>query len=136
MEILLQRLHNSPTTGCAGRLTSSGVHFGDTLEDPFRETKVPGDSCVPPGRYSLKLSASPHFGSILPELEGVPGFTGVRIHSGNSKGDTRGCILIGILKSATLTNSRITLAPFLGTLLSATIRKEPIWITISNPLNS
>ncbi len=76
--------------------------FGFTLEDVVREgPKVPGETAIPAGRYKVILSASHVFknrdGSpkVLPELLDVPGFSGVRIHGGNTAADTKGCILVG-----------------------------------------
>lgn len=72
----------------------------NTLEDEWRdyqggEIKVPGDSCIPSGQYTIKLQHSTHFNRLMPYLQNVPGFDGVMIHWGNDEKDTKGCILVG-----------------------------------------
>ena len=64
-----------------------------TLEDQVRPSKVYGKTAIPAGRYEIKLTHSPKYGRIRPEVVGVPGFIGIRIHSGHDEGDTLGCIL-------------------------------------------
>lgn len=80
-----------------GKLYINGVYECEVLEDVYRGglPKVPGRSAIPVGRYSVALTMSPRFGRVMPLVEGVPGFTGVRIHAGNTAGDTEGCILPG-----------------------------------------
>jgi hypothetical protein len=62
---------------------------------PVVEWKVYGRTAIPVGRYRLIRNFSPRFKVVLPLLENVPGFTGIRIHPGNSADDTEGCILLG-----------------------------------------
>ena len=62
-------------------------------EDPTR--KIYGRTAIPRGRYEVVLSMSPRFKKMLPELLNVPGFTGIRVHAGNSSKDTEGCIIVG-----------------------------------------
>lgn len=69
-----------------------------TLEDYERlpgMPKVPGRTAIPHGVYTLRLTYSRRFGVELPELVDVPGFSGIRIHAGNTAEDTAGCILTG-----------------------------------------
>lgn len=77
-----------------------------TLEDETREVKVPGETCIPAGRYALKLRTA---GALYEKyrlrypwnepgmlwLQDVPNFTDVMIHCGNTKVDTAGCVLVG-----------------------------------------
>lgn len=76
------------------------------LEDERRETKVVGETCIPVGTYELRLRThggfhnryrtrfpDMHVGMI--EVVGVPGFTDILWHIGNTEKDTAGCLLLG-----------------------------------------
>lgn len=80
-----------------GRLFINGVYECEVLEDTYRgdAPKVPGATAIPMGTYPVRLTMSPKFGRVLPLVEGVPGFSGVRIHAGNTADDTEGCLLPG-----------------------------------------
>ena len=83
-----------------GKLFIDDVFECYTVEDEDRHleaggTKIPAVTAIPKGSYEVVLSMSPRFKRILPEVLNVPGFTGVRIHSGNSSKDSEGCILVG-----------------------------------------
>lgn len=83
-----------------GHLYIDGAYFCDTLEDTVRNgVKIPGKTAIPAGSYKVKKTMSPRFKTILPEILNVPGFTGVRIHSGNTAKDTDGCLLLGLNKT-------------------------------------
>ncbi len=50
---------------------------------------------IPEGWYKIQVTRSPKFGRLLPLLYYVPGFDGIRIHAGNNRDHTSGCILVG-----------------------------------------
>jgi len=52
-------------------------------------------SYIKAGVYPMKLTHSPKFGRVLPELFNVPGRSAIRIHAGNDIHDSEGCILTG-----------------------------------------
>lgn len=90
-----------------GVLSINSVPLCWTLEDEPREVKIPGETCIPPGTYRLRLR---RYGRLyeryraryswnepgMLELEDVPGFTDILIHSGANKEHTRGCVLLGL----------------------------------------
>jgi hypothetical protein len=66
--------------------------FAFSIEDPFHEAKVAGQTRIPAGVYRVDSTYSPRFKKNMWELLNVPGYTGVRIHSLNTADDTEGCI--------------------------------------------
>lgn len=106
MDILLERIANR-TNYCIGRLYLDGVYFCDTLEDTDRglddmmseeeiiSNKIYGQTAIPTGIYKVILNYSPKYKKVMPLLTNVKGYSGIRIHSGNTDKDTLGCILVG-----------------------------------------
>lgn len=101
MEIqLIRKMNISTDKFTKGEMIVDGVALGVTCEDCDRHLenggkKVPGETAIPRGRYQVILSMSNRFEKIMPEIRNVPGFTGVRIHGGNTAKDTAGCPLLG-----------------------------------------
>ena len=76
------------------------------LEDKIREEKVPTQTAIPSGVFNLKLNTigaknvnykkalgKLHEGMI--EINGIPNFSFVYIHTGNTINETNGCPLCG-----------------------------------------
>ncbi len=86
-----------------GKLYINGLQECFTCEDTVREVagrpvetwKIKGATAIPRGVYPVSMTVSARFGKIMPLLGDVPGFAGIRIHSGNTSADTEGCILVG-----------------------------------------
>ena len=104
-----------------------------SLEQAVRETKIPGRTAIPTGRYQIIITYSPHFHRRLPLLLEVPNFTGVRIHPGNTTADTEGCILVGLHRvEASLTQSRLAMDVVHGRIADALLAGEEVWLTIDS----
>lgn len=87
-----------------GQLLRDGEHFAFTCEDKDRHledggTKVPRETAIPRGQYRLTVTMSTRFSRLMPLVCDVPGFSGVRIHGGNTHRDTEGCPLIGEVRT-------------------------------------
>lgn len=90
-----------------GKLYVNGEYFCETLEDKDRglhqdlsveentRLKVYGETCIPYGKYKVIVTPSVRLKRTLPLLVNVEGFQGIRIHKGNSKKDTLGCVILG-----------------------------------------
>ena len=98
MRVRLVRFHFSPDD-MLGLLYIDDKFSGFTVEDEERKIKVPGETCIPEGVYLLGLRYSPKFtpryGHEMIEVIGVPGFTDILFHPGNTEKHTAGCILMG-----------------------------------------
>ncbi len=95
-----------------------------SCEDKVREVegvpvdtwKIPKETAIPKGTYDLILDESVRFKKIMPHILDVDGFSGVRIHSGNTNHDTEGCILLGWgigADDASVTDSRRAIKDFM-----------------------
>jgi len=90
-----------------GKLYIDGKWFCDTIEDrdrglydsmdddEIKARKVYGETAIPYGEYMIKITYSPKYKKMMPLIENVKGFSGIRIHSGNTAKDSLGCILVG-----------------------------------------
>ena len=99
-----------------GKLYIDGHYLCDTLEDTVRNgVKIAGKTAIPAGKYKVKKTMSPRFKKILPEILNVPGFSGVRIHNGNTADDSSGCVLLGLNKvKGKVLDSQTTMAFFMA----------------------
>lgn len=138
MKLLLRRIAKRDTY-TIGRLYIDGKYFCDTLEDTDRnltsemdedyikEQKVYGKTAIPSGVYQVEITYSPKFRRNMPLVKDVKGFSGIRIHSGNTDEDTEGCILVGKnTKVGMVTDSRKTY----NALFSRLCKKDDITLQI------
>lgn len=125
-----------------GKLYIDGEYFCDTIEDTDRgltqtmtdaqikSKKVYGQTAIPTGTYKVIISYSNKFKRQMPLLLNVPGFLGIRIHSGNTEKDTEGCLIVGKNKAVgKVIESKDTYNKLFSILCEAN-KKEAIKITI------
>lgn len=125
-----------------GILSIDGKRFCESVEDEDRglkqtdslETikakKVKGKTAIPVGTYEIKITYSPRFKKNLPLLLNVPGFDGIRIHSGNTADDTEGCLIYGKnTEVGKVTNSRFWTNQVIEAIALA-LQKERVFIKI------
>lgn len=106
MRLTLKRIANRAKY-CIGRLYLNGKYLFDTIEDTdrglsdamteeeIRKIKVKDETAIPVGIYKVILNYSPRFKKVMPLITNVKGFSGIRIHAGNSAADSSGCVCVG-----------------------------------------
>lgn len=142
MNILVNRIAKRDTY-TIGKVYINDQYFCDSIEDKDRgltdsmsETeitskKVYGETAIPTGTYTVTLTYSNKFKKVLPSINNVKGFSGIRIHSGNTAKDSLGCILVGQNKEVgKVLNSRVTFDKLFAKLQEASSKGEKITITI------
>lgn len=127
MEYILKRMRLTlkriafRDTYTIGRLYINGKYFCDVLEDKDRglddsmtveeilKKKKYGQTAIPTGIYRIQITYSPKYKRMMPLILNVKGYSGIRIHSGNTSKDTLGCLLVGKnTKVGMVTDSRNT----------------------------
>lgn len=148
MEITVERKwkrdeYTIGTLSINGKRFGDGKHYCCTLEDTDRGLdskmqlskilflKKPHVTAIPTGRYAVTATYSPHFNRTLPLLNNVPGYSGVRIHPGNTAADTDGCILVGEnTAKGRVNNSKYWFALVMQQIFLALNKGEKVFITI------
>lgn len=129
---ILMRRFSSNSTCTRGELMIHSTKF-QTLE--------PSKVIIPDGEYQLRLSFSPTFskkypytvnlGGKVPEVIGIAGHSGLRIHVGNYPSDTKGCILIGEQGTdCSVINSSLAYRRFCANLSHLMIDNPNVFFTI------
>ena len=130
MKIIVKHIFSNDNYSI-GNMSVEGKYLCNTLEDPQRPVKIAGRTGIPNGTYKVVLSNSFRFKKVLPEIQNVPGFVGVRIHAGNTAEDTEGCILVGFnTEKGRLTKSREAFYSLMELLHGAKARKEEITLEV------
>lgn len=144
MNIELRRRPSS-FASTIGELSVDGIFTAFSLEDVVREIpgkpvsswKIDDRTAIPVGRYRVIITFSARFQQDMPLLLDVPGFSGVRIHSGNTSDDTSGCILVGLnVVDDTVTGSHIAFHRLFDQIEKALSQSDKVWITVSNAWNT
>lgn len=131
MKLELKR-HTLTEKSTLGVLYLNGAHLCYTLEDVERQgAKVATKTAIPPGSYRVVIDLSARFHRLMPHILDVPGFTGIRIHSGNTAENTDGCILVGTTQSVDFVGgSRKAFDQLFGILSTAALSADQIELTI------
>ncbi len=138
MNLKLERIYLGDTF-TVGKLSYEDKFICYTLEDKVREVegqpvsswKIQNETAIPRGTYPISITFSNRFQVRLPLLSNVDGYTGIRIHTGNTSKNTEGCILVGSSwdgKSDWIGSSKIAFSSLMPLIEES---KEPCFISIS-----
>ena len=143
MELKLIRKYRK-TDYTIGILYVNNKYFCEILEDidrglkdsmsleEIKKIKIKDQTCIPYGKYQILMTYSPKYKKIMPLVNNVKGFEGIRIHSGNTNKDTSGCLLPGFNKiKGQVINSRETFNKLYSLIQTATNNKENVTIEIT-----
>lgn len=128
----------------------NGEYFCNSLEDVDRglssdmsvddilKVKKPKETAIPCGRYRITLSYSPKFhnkpyaiSGMIPLINGVKGFSAIRMHDGKDESWTDGCILMGRnTKVGQLTDGLAVMTELTKRVSTALFKGESVYVTI------
>lgn len=105
MEVCVKRVRQGKNSTLS-ELFIDGEFNCYVLEDSVRDEKIKGSTAIPAGRYRLEFNRYgamngrykgrfPEFHKGMIELKGIPNFSYVYLHMGNTFADTAGCLLVG-----------------------------------------
>ena len=136
MEIVLVRDTSPKGDVLLGELFIGGRKYCDTCEDLPRPVKIPGETCIPRGRYELVVKHfGPPFNKERPMLLNVPGFTGILIHAGSNATHTRGCILVGkanLNRSGLEASTSLRISISLTEVISDFLKAGKVYLTVTS----
>ena len=127
------------------RMYIDGKFYCYVLEDQHQDVKVIHETRIPEGRYRIDLRTvggfnqrySKKYGSMhqgMLELQDVPNFKYVLIHTGNTDDHTSGCLLVGknvnIVGDLMVTNSRTAYKEIYPIILGAIKKGEEVWVSL------
>jgi len=101
--------------------------------EEVKKWKIAGRTAIPSGYYRVLKTMSSRFGRCTLHIMDVPGYAGIRIHSGNVAANTEGCILPGMTYSKDeVHGSREALTKLESLLFPYLDEHEPVFIAIIN----
>lgn len=114
LEVLRISSQKDSTNGILFDITDGRKFLCYTLEDEYREDKIPGETRIPSGTYKITLRTVGGFHSRYEAKYGdlhkgmlwvrdVPGFEYILIHTGNTDEHTAGCLLVGNSQNENIT---------------------------------
>ena len=140
LELVVNRLKTT-AHATSGKLSGAIDQTVYTLEDTYRAEKVYGETRIPAGRYKLSLNNwgkavqynaryadINHRGMIA--ANGVKNYTGVLIHTGNTKADTLGCLLIGLSQGVDSIGRSRDAYRLVYPVVAKAIEEGEAWLTI------
>jgi len=150
MRLVAERFSGG-TDDTLGLLFIDGHFACFTLEDEFREVKVPGETCIPVGTYDVELRTVggltqkyqqmfPHIHKGMLWLRAVPNFRWIYIHVGNRDEHTDGCILVGdtcqqnVTEDGFVGGSRSAYERIYPPIAAAILRGERVTIEVKDSL--
>ena len=90
-----------------------------------------GKVAIPTGVYEVMTAVSTKFSAMRPFITGVPGFSGIMIHEGNTPEDTQGCILVGENTTVgKVMNTRKYVERIIDAIKECERRKEKVMLSI------
>ena len=151
---LRYKLHRRPSEGVStiGEVTCGGDFRWYSCEDVVREPptrppeaslsnltawvatwKVPKETAIPADSYRIIITHSERFDRPLMLLVDVPGFSGIRIHSGNTAANTEGCLLPGLtFAGGQVMQSKPAVETWQDEVDHALLEGREVWIDIFN----
>jgi hypothetical protein len=144
MKLTLKRHETNAHRTFGTLMAEDGHRLCYVLEDAVREVegepvsswKIHGKTAIPAGEYQITLEDSPRFGPDTLTVNNVPGFSGVRMHAGNTESDTEGCPLLGMEVTPTGImggTSRPAVSLVKQVVQQAIRRGEVVLMTVVNP---